>query len=204
MLLAGVHTEIGEKGINLSGGQRARLSLARALYSDSDIFLLDDPLSAVDSTVGRRLYNSILELCRVRGKTVVLATHQFHYLADCDSILLLDGCGRVQAQDTFANLTSGSYSHLEYLAGYATSRAEGEGAGSAAPSAAPSGAGGRVRAASSAKVPVAVAVAVAAEDLDSTAFSDEQRARYDGVLITQEERSQEEVLSSPHTPHDVY
>ena len=49
-------TFIGDKGVNLSGGQRARISLARALYSDADIYLLDDPLSAVDANVGKHLY----------------------------------------------------------------------------------------------------------------------------------------------------
>jgi ATP-binding cassette subfamily C (CFTR/MRP) protein 1 len=48
---------IGDKGVNLSGGQRARISLARALYSDADIYLLDDPLSAVDAHVGKHLYD---------------------------------------------------------------------------------------------------------------------------------------------------
>ena len=52
----GAGTIIGEKGINLSGGQRARVSLARALYSDAQIFLLDDPLSAVDANVAKYLY----------------------------------------------------------------------------------------------------------------------------------------------------
>ena len=47
---------IGEKGINLSGGQRARISLARALYSDAQIYLFDDPLSAVDATVAKNIY----------------------------------------------------------------------------------------------------------------------------------------------------
>jgi ATP-binding cassette, subfamily C (CFTR/MRP), member 4 len=50
-------TEIGERGINLSGGQKARISLARAVYSNSDIYLLDDPLSAVDSKVARKIYD---------------------------------------------------------------------------------------------------------------------------------------------------
>jgi ABC-type multidrug transport system fused ATPase/permease subunit len=50
-------TYIGDKGVNLSGGQRARLSLARAVYNDADIYLLDDPLSAVDANVGKYLYN---------------------------------------------------------------------------------------------------------------------------------------------------
>ncbi len=55
VLAKGEFTEIGERGINLSGGQKARVSLARALYSDSDIVLLDDPLSAVDPAVGNRI-----------------------------------------------------------------------------------------------------------------------------------------------------
>ena len=57
MLPNGEDTFIGEKGVNLSGGQRARIGLARALYSDADIYLLDDPLSAVDANVARHLYN---------------------------------------------------------------------------------------------------------------------------------------------------
>ena len=50
-------TIIGEKGINLSGGQRARISLARALYSDAQIYILDDPLSAVDANVAKKLFD---------------------------------------------------------------------------------------------------------------------------------------------------
>ena len=53
----GENTLIGDKGVNLSGGQRARISLARALYSDADIYLLDDPLSAVDANVGKYLFD---------------------------------------------------------------------------------------------------------------------------------------------------
>ena len=56
MQMCGDLTYIGDKGVNLSGGQRARISLARALYSDADIYLLDDPLSAVDAHVGKFLY----------------------------------------------------------------------------------------------------------------------------------------------------
>ena len=55
----GDETKVGERGTTLSGGQKARLSLARAVYSDSDIYLLDDPLSAVDSKVGRKIYEQI-------------------------------------------------------------------------------------------------------------------------------------------------
>ena len=57
---AGDLTEVGSKGVTLSGGQKARIALARAVYSDSDIYLLDDPLSAVDSHVGHRIWNEVV------------------------------------------------------------------------------------------------------------------------------------------------
>lgn len=60
ILPAGDLTEIGEKGINLSGGQKARVSLARAVYSDNDIFLMDDPISAVDGNVRVKLMNNVV------------------------------------------------------------------------------------------------------------------------------------------------
>ena len=84
------NTLVGQKGITLSGGQRARLALARALYSNSDIYLLDDPLSAVDSQVGRKIfYDSILYL-RSEGKTVILVSHQIDYMLLCDRVAILD------------------------------------------------------------------------------------------------------------------
>ncbi len=60
ILPAGDRTEIGEKGINLSGGQKQRISLARAVYNESDIFLLDDPLSAVDAHVGKHIFDNVV------------------------------------------------------------------------------------------------------------------------------------------------
>lgn len=60
ILPSGDKTEIGEKGINLSGGQKQRISLARAIYSNADIFMLDDPLSAVDSHVGRQIFDKVI------------------------------------------------------------------------------------------------------------------------------------------------
>ncbi|KHJ93660.1 ABC transporter, ATP-binding protein [Oesophagostomum dentatum] len=59
MLTNGDLTEIGEKGINLSGGQKARISLARAVYQDFDVYLLDDPLSAVDAHVGKHIFDNV-------------------------------------------------------------------------------------------------------------------------------------------------
>lgn len=91
----GDDTLLGEKGINLSGGQCARLNLARAIYRDADVYLLDDPLSSVDTLVGRRIFQECI-LNFLKNKTVVLVTHQLHFLQEVDRIVLLDE-GRVQA-----------------------------------------------------------------------------------------------------------
>ncbi|EEB98382.1 hypothetical protein MPER_02118, partial [Moniliophthora perniciosa FA553] len=69
------NTEIGEKGINLSGGQKARVSLARAAYSSSDVVLLDDPLSAVDSYVGKAILRNCILNGPLAGRTRILVTH---------------------------------------------------------------------------------------------------------------------------------
>lgn len=80
---------VGERGVSLSGGQRARINLARAVYKQADVYLLDDPLSAVDTRVGKHL----LEQCIVnylRGKTRILVTHQLQYLKKADIIVVLN------------------------------------------------------------------------------------------------------------------
>uniref|UniRef100_A0A8C4M5W3 ATP-binding cassette sub-family C member 5 n=1 Tax=Equus asinus asinus TaxID=83772 RepID=A0A8C4M5W3_EQUAS len=85
-------TEIGERGANLSGGQRQRISLARALYSDRDIYILDDPLSALDAHVGNHIFNSAIQK-HLKSKTVLFVTHQLQYLADCDEVIFMkEGC----------------------------------------------------------------------------------------------------------------
>lgn len=60
ILTAGDLTEIGERGINLSGGQKARVSLARAVYADKDIYLMDDPISALDATVRQKIIQNVI------------------------------------------------------------------------------------------------------------------------------------------------
>ncbi|PVD27621.1 hypothetical protein C0Q70_12787 [Pomacea canaliculata] len=94
ILPAGDMTEIGERGINLSGGQKQRVSLARAVYSDSDIYLLDDPLSAVDSHVGKHIFTEVIgPNGLLRHKTRVLVTHGIHWLPMVDEIIVLSDNG---------------------------------------------------------------------------------------------------------------
>ncbi|XP_058800144.1 ATP-binding cassette sub-family C member 4-like isoform X2 [Phymastichus coffea] len=85
----GDQTIVGERGSSLSGGQKARINLARAVYRQADIYLLDDPLSAVDAHVGKHLFEECLQKY-LSGKTRLLATHQLQYLKYADTILLLD------------------------------------------------------------------------------------------------------------------
>ncbi|KAL8192682.1 hypothetical protein R6Q57_027492 [Mikania cordata] len=81
-------TEIGERGVNLSGGQKQRIQLARALYQDADIYLLDDPFSAVDAQTASSLFNEYVMEALSR-KTVLLVTHQVDFLPAFDSVLLM-------------------------------------------------------------------------------------------------------------------
>ena len=84
----GDRTQIGERGIALSGGQKARISLARALYFDADIYLLDDPLSAVDAHVSKHIFkNAISDY--LKQKTVILVTHQLGFIRFADRVLFL-------------------------------------------------------------------------------------------------------------------
>uniref|UniRef100_A0A3Q2DK98 ATP-binding cassette, sub-family C (CFTR/MRP), member 12 n=1 Tax=Cyprinodon variegatus TaxID=28743 RepID=A0A3Q2DK98_CYPVA len=76
----GDQTEIGERGLNLSGGQKQRISLARAVYSNKDIFLLDDPLSAVDAHVGKHIFEECIKK-ELQGKSIILVTHQLQLVS---------------------------------------------------------------------------------------------------------------------------
>jgi ATP-binding cassette, subfamily C (CFTR/MRP), member 1 len=90
MLPGGDQTEIGEKGINLSGGQKQRVALARAVYNGADIYLLDDPLSAVDSHVGKHIFDNVFgENGILKGKTRLLVTHAIVYLPKVDEIYVM-------------------------------------------------------------------------------------------------------------------
>ncbi|XP_019852708.1 PREDICTED: multidrug resistance-associated protein 4-like isoform X2 [Amphimedon queenslandica] len=88
LLPEGDLTLVGERGVTLSGGQRARVNLARAVYCQADVYLLDDPLSAVDPAVSKHLFDKCI--CGLLSdKCVILVTHQIQYLKQCDAVLAL-------------------------------------------------------------------------------------------------------------------
>jgi ATP-binding cassette subfamily C (CFTR/MRP) protein 4 len=96
----GDQTFVGERGVMLSGGQKARINLARAVYRDADIYLLDDPLSAVDANVAQQIFDKCI-VDHLRNKCVVLVTHQIQYLRNVDRIYVLESgmivnCGKYE------------------------------------------------------------------------------------------------------------
>ncbi|KAL6061689.1 Canalicular multispecific organic anion transporter 1 [Balamuthia mandrillaris] len=103
MLPAGDQTEIGERGVNLSGGQKQRINFARAVYANKDIYLLDDPLSAVDAHVGKIIFEQCLKGDLMEGKTIILVTHQLQYLPAVDRIFIIDK-GTIKIEGTFEEL----------------------------------------------------------------------------------------------------
>ncbi|XP_045033102.1 ATP-binding cassette subfamily C member 4 isoform X3 [Daphnia magna] len=100
----GDQTAVGERGVSLSGGQKARVNLARSLYVDADIYLMDDPLSAVDTHVGRHLFDKAIN-GYLSDKIRVLVTHQLQYLKDVDQILILKA-GRVEAMGSYKEISN--------------------------------------------------------------------------------------------------
>jgi ABC-type bacteriocin/lantibiotic exporter with double-glycine peptidase domain len=110
-LQSGDLTEIGERGINLSGGQKQRVAIARALYSNSDIYLFDDVLSALDAEVGRKIFEKAIKQ-NLNGKTVVLATHLTSLLSEVDDIILMKE-GKIVLQGTY-NEVKGNPEYINY------------------------------------------------------------------------------------------
>ncbi|KAL9383972.1 hypothetical protein Peur_024295 [Populus x canadensis] len=99
-------TEIGERGVNISGGQKQRISMARAFYSNSDIYIFDDPLSALDAHVARQVFNSCIKE-GLQGKTRVLVTNQLHFLPQVEKIIFLSE-GMIKEEGTFEELFKNS------------------------------------------------------------------------------------------------
>lgn len=84
----GDQTLVGDKGVSLSGGQKARVNLARAVYRQADIYILDDPLSSVDAHIGNFIFEECISTY-LSGKTRVLVTHQLQYLKDTQHVVVL-------------------------------------------------------------------------------------------------------------------
>ncbi|XP_033835853.1 canalicular multispecific organic anion transporter 1 [Periophthalmus magnuspinnatus] len=119
LLAGGDLTEIGEKGINLSGGQKQRVSLARATYSEADIYLLDDPLSAVDAHVGQHLFDKVIgPKGLLKDKTRVLVTHAVSFLPFVDEIIVLKD-GIVSEVGSYNSLRASKGAFAEFLDTYA-------------------------------------------------------------------------------------
>lgn len=114
LLPYGDKTIVGERGASLSGGQKARISLARAVYRRSSIYLLDDPLSAVDTHVGRHLFDQCMR-DYLRGNIVILVTHQLQFLQHADQIIILDH-GKVSAVGTYDSLRESGLDFAQLLA----------------------------------------------------------------------------------------
>ncbi|KAJ2668238.1 hypothetical protein IWW42_005359 [Coemansia sp. RSA 1085] len=109
MLPGGDMTEIGEKGINLSGGQKARVSLARAVYSRADVYILDDPLAAVDTHVGKHIFTQVLGphgMLRTRAR--ILVTNAVQYLNNVNHIIMLHDGAVLAEGDPAAIFSNGS------------------------------------------------------------------------------------------------
>ncbi|WAR09783.1 MRP1-like protein [Mya arenaria] len=124
ILPAGDDTEIGEKGINLSGGQKQRVSVARAVYFDNDIYILDDPLSAVDSHVGKHIFENVVgKDGLLKEKTRILVTHGIHWLPSVDRIIVLTQ-GRISEVGSYDQLIEHDGAFASFLRTYLTEHAE--------------------------------------------------------------------------------
>ncbi|XP_042515828.1 ABC transporter C family member 3-like [Macadamia integrifolia] len=109
----GDQTIIGEKGINLSGGQKQRIQIARALYHDADIYLLDDPFSAVDAHTGTHLFKECL-LGILSSKTIVYVTHQIEFLTSADLILVMRD-GKITQTGKYEEILSSGTDFMELV-----------------------------------------------------------------------------------------
>uniref|UniRef100_A0A665WLW5 Multidrug resistance-associated protein 1 n=1 Tax=Echeneis naucrates TaxID=173247 RepID=A0A665WLW5_ECHNA len=118
ILPAGDKTEIGEKGVNLSGGQKQRVSLARAVYCERAVYLLDDPLSAVDAHVGKHIFDQVIgPQGLLKDKTRVLVTNGFNYLPQVDLILVMSQ-GEVTEMGSYQQLMATEGAFSEFLRTY--------------------------------------------------------------------------------------
>ena len=112
ILEGGDLTEIGEKGVNLSGGQKARVTLARAIYSDKDIYLFDDPISALDANVGMKVMKNCI-IKYLKGKTRILVTHALQYVSFADKIIYMKD-GEINWSGTYNEIKEQEFFKIFY------------------------------------------------------------------------------------------
>ncbi|KAB0798124.1 hypothetical protein PPYR_09117 [Photinus pyralis] len=112
LLQNGDRTLVGERGVSLSGGQRARINLARSVYREADIYLFDDPLSAVDAHVGKHLFDECI-VKYLKGKTRILVTHQLQFLKQVDTIVIVNN-GKIEKIGTYDELLNEELAHLQF------------------------------------------------------------------------------------------
>ncbi|XP_078427985.1 ABC transporter C family member 3-like [Wolffia australiana] len=118
-LPSGDQTRVGERGVNLSGGQKQRLQIARALYRDADVYLLDDPFSAVDAHIGTHLFKECL-LGLLASKTVIFVTHRVEFLSAADVILVMRE-GRIIQRGSYTEVLVPGTNFMELVEAHAQS-----------------------------------------------------------------------------------
>jgi len=104
---AGDLSEIGEKGINLSGGQKARVALARAIYKRPDVLIMDDPISALDANVRKQIFDQVFTGL-MKDKTRILVTHAVDFIHLADHVIIMKE-GRIQAQGSYDSMVNHPY-----------------------------------------------------------------------------------------------
>ncbi|XP_042010090.1 ABC transporter C family member 3-like [Salvia splendens] len=109
----GDQTVIGERGINMSGGQKQRIQIARALYQDADIYILDDPFSAVDAHTGTHLFNECI-MGLLNSKTIIYVTHQVEFLPSADLILVMKD-GRIKQAGRYNDILRPGSDFMELI-----------------------------------------------------------------------------------------
>ena len=116
MLTAGDKTEIGEKRINLSGGQKQHVSLPRACHSDYQLYMFDDCLSAADSHAANHIFNHcFINLSRENGKTVIFATHTLSFLRFADNIVAMNNDGTIKMKGTLNELENSDINLMQFI-----------------------------------------------------------------------------------------
>lgn len=124
MLPNGDFTEVGERGISLSGGQKQRINICRAVYWNADIQIFDDPLSALDAHVGKKVFEDVLKE-GLKGRTRILVTHTLHFLGMVDYVYVMED-GRIREQGKLADLMKSGGAFARFYTEFGSSQEQGD------------------------------------------------------------------------------